>query len=156
MTSVPSTIINFINDLEKYVVFKDINYHKLGGNKDEICISLNSLTLCSIQYLKNDVDGNKKEFLKRQKYDVMVIDECHYCSSTTKTKQDIIDVDKNIEDIRNNTKVSIFSSGTSKKTQKFYKIKSSCIYKWELYDESQMKLLHTYNYKDEETNYFIN
>lgn len=149
LTSVPSTIINFINDLEKYLVFKDINYHKLGGTKDEIFISLNSLTLCSIQYLKNDVNGNKKEFLKRQKYDVIVIDESHYGSSTSKTKHNIINIDKDTEDIRKTTKVSIFSTGTSRKTQKFYNIKNHCVYTWDLYDESQMKLLDTNNYEDE-------
>ena len=149
MTSVPSTIINFINDLDKYVVFKNIKYHKLGGN-NEVCINSNSLTLCSIQYLKNDINGDKKKFLKKQKYDVMLIDECHYGSSTTKTKQNIIDIDKRIEDVRKSTKVSVFSSGTSKKTQRFYKIKAQCIYKWELYDESQMKLLHKSNYINDE------
>ena len=114
-------------------------------NREEI--SNNSLTLCSMQYLKNDNDGQKKEFLKQQKYDVMLMDECHYGSSTTKTKNNIIDADKKVlEDIRKTSKVTIFSSGTSKKTQKFYRIKPQCIYKWELYDESQMKLLHNDNY----------
>lgn len=150
MTSVPSTIISFIDDLEKYIIFKNIKYHKLGGNKEEICISINSLTLCSIQYLKNDINGNKKQFLKKQKYDIMLIDECHYGSSTKKTKDNIIDIDKNTEEIRNSAKISIFSSGTSKKTQKFYKIKNTCIYKWELFDESQMKLLHSDSYKNNE------
>ena len=150
MTSVPSTIINFIEDLEKYTPFIDIEYNRLGGKIDDTYIDINSLTLCSIQYFKNDVNGNKKEFLKKQKYDVMFLDECHFGSSTNNTKQNIIDIDKNIEDIRKNTKVSIFSSGTSKKTQKFYKIKNTCIYRWELFDESQMKLLHTDNYKNDE------
>ena len=31
MTPVPSTIINFIGDLDKYVVFKDLKYHYLNG-----------------------------------------------------------------------------------------------------------------------------
>ena len=154
MTSVPSTIINFINDLEKYIIFKNIKYHRLDGNKNKICISLNSLTLCSIQYLKNDVDGDKKEFLKKHNFDIMVIDECHYGSSTSKTKQNIININENIneniEDIRKSAKVSIFSSGTSRKTQRFYNIKNNCVYKWELYDESQMKLLHTENYENDE------
>lgn len=148
ITSVPSTIINFINDLEKYIVFKGIKYDKLGGNKDDLFISSHSLTLCSIQYLKNDGDGNKKEFLKKQKYDVMVIDESHYGSSTSNTKHNIINID--IEDIRKSAKLSIFATGTSRKTQKFYSIKNQCVYKWDLYDESQMKLLHTNKYKDEE------
>lgn len=146
ITSVPSTIIDFINDLEKYVVFKSINYHR---NK-EIQISSNSLTLCSIQYLKNDVDGNKKEFLKKNRYDVMVIDESHNGSSTSKTKYNIINIDKDTKDIRKSVKVSIFSSGTSRRTQKFYNIKNHCVYRWDLYDESQMKLLHTNNYEDED------
>ena len=146
MTSVPSTIIDFINDLEKYITFKNIKYYKLGENKDEVFINTKSLTLCSIQYLKNDINYKKKEFLKKQNYDVLVIDECHYGSSTNKTKKNIIDVDE----IRKNTKVCIFSSGTSLKTEKFYNIKNKCIYKWYLYDESQMKLLHDDNYENNE------
>ena len=91
------------------------NFWKNGefGGNNEVCINSNSLTLCSIQYLKNDINGDKKKFLKKQKYDVMLIDECHYGSSTTKTKQNIIDIDKRIEDVRKSTKVSVFSSGTS-------------------------------------------
>jgi hypothetical protein len=150
MTSVPSTIVNFINDLDTYFDLKNIKYTRLGKNNDNICITANTLTLCSIQYLKIDPDNSKQEFLKKQQYDVMVIDECHYGSSTTKTKQNIINIDKAIGDIRNRTKVTIFSSGTSNKTKRFYKIKSLCIYKWELYDESQMKLLHIDNYVNDE------
>jgi hypothetical protein len=154
MTSVPSTIKYFINDLEKYVTFKNIEYVKLDGNIDgnidEICINNNSLTLCSIQFLKNDINGYKKMFLIKQKYDVILIDECHYGSSTKKTKCNIIDIDANTNEIIGSSKVSIFSSGTSKKTQQFYKIKDNYVYKWELYDESQMKLLHEDNYENEE------
>lgn len=150
MTSVPATLDDFINDLDQYIGFKNITYHRLGGSGNVINISDNSLTLCSIQYLKNDVDGNKKEFLKKQKYDIMVIDESHYGSSTSKTKHNIINIDKETEDIRNIAKVSIFSSGTSRKTQKFYNIKNQCVYRWDLYDETQMKLLYTTDYVDDE------
>lgn len=149
MTSVPSTILNFIKDLEEYITFKDITYYRLqANNEEELLIDINSLSLCSIQFLKNDANGNKKEFLKKQMYDVILIDECHYGSSTNKTKNNIIDVDKNIKDIRKRIPISIFSSGTSMRTQKFYKIKNSCIYEWNLYDESQMKLLHNDNYEN--------
>ena len=151
MTSVPSTLDNFITDLQKYINFKNIKYNKLDKKElnelSNTCLS-DCLTLCSIQFLKNDEKGKKKEFLKNQNYDAMFIDECHYGSSTTKTKDDIINIDT--EDIRKSAKLSVFSSGTSQKTQKFYKIKKSCIYKWELYDESQMKLLHDCNYNNKE------
>jgi hypothetical protein len=80
----------------------------------------------------------------------MVIDESHYGSSTSKTKHNIIYIDKDTEAVRKSAKVSIFSSGTSRKTQKFYNIKNQCVYKWDLYDESQMKLLHTNNYENKE------
>lgn len=150
ITSVPSTLVNFIDDLEKYVIFKNIKYHKVCQSKEKICITKNSLTLCSIQYLKNDIKGNKTIFLKKQLYDAIVIDECHYGSSTIKTKNNIIDIDKITEDIRRSAKISIFSSGTSNKTQRFYKINSKCVYKWSLYDESQMKLLYKTNYINNE------
>ena len=146
MTSVPATIESFIDDLKKYIDFKNIKYNRLDVNDDEKNIEINSLTLCS-SIFKNDNSGKKKEFLKQQKYDVMILDECHYGSSTHKTKNNIINIDK---DIIESDKVSIFASGTSEKTRQFYKIKRSCIYKWELYDESQMKLLHKNNYEDEE------
>lgn len=147
MTSIPATIQSFIDDLENYIDFKNLKYFKLDVNDDEKNIQINSLTLCSTQYLKNDNNGKKKEFLKNQKYDVMILDECHYGSSTHKTKNNIINVDK---DLLKSVKMSIFASGTSEKTRQFYKIKNSCIYKWELYDESQMKLLHINNYENVE------
>ena len=89
-----------------------------------------------------------KIFLKKNKFEAFVIDECHYTSSTSKTKNDILDSD--IDDIRKNIKFNIFTSATPKKTKQFYNIPNDCVYNWQLYDESQMKLLHQSNYNDKE------
>tara|TARA_B110000285_G_C15135763_1_gene626767 strand:- start:123 stop:4352 length:4230 start_codon:yes stop_codon:yes gene_type:complete len=147
MTSVPDTIDSFIDDLRKYVCFNDIDYMRVSSdNLDSICVKLNNLILCSIQFLKNDATSVKKEFLKKHNFQVMVIDECHYGSSTTNTRDNIID--QGVEEIRKNIKINIFSSGTPKKTQRFYKIPSNCTYEWTLYDEGQMKQLHKDNYEN--------
>ena len=147
MTSVPDTIDSFIDDLRNYICFDNIDYTRLSSNNlDSICVKINNLVLCSIQFLKNDSNGNKKEFLKKHKFQAMVIDECHYGSSTTKTRDNIIDED--VEEIRKNIKINIFSSGTPQKTKRFYKIPSNCTYLWTLYDEGQMKQLHKEGYKN--------
>ena len=147
MTSVPDTIDSFIDDLRKYVCFNDIDYTRVSSdNLDSICVKLNNLILCSIQFLKIDPEGTKKEFLKKHNFQAMVIDECHYGSSTTNTRDNIID--PGVEEIRKNIKINIFSSGTPKKTQRFYKIPSNCTYEWTLYDEGQMKQLHKDNYEN--------
>ena len=151
MTSVPSTLDEFIDDLEKYICFKQCyEIHKTlnKDNTDEICIRINKLVLCSTQFLKNDKNKIKKVFLKKNKFEAFVIDECHYTSSTSKTKNDILDSD--IDDIRKNIKFNIFTSATPKKTKQFYNIPNDCVYNWQLYDESQMKLLHQSNYNDKE------
>jgi hypothetical protein len=82
----------------------------------------------------------------------MIFDECHMGSSTEKTEKDILNIDthidKHIDEIRNNVKINIFSSGTSDKTQKFYKIKT--IYEWDIEDEGYMKRLLTDDLKEED------
>jgi len=45
MTSVPATIKSFIDDLEKYIDFKNLKYFRLNVNDVEINIQINSLTL---------------------------------------------------------------------------------------------------------------
>ena len=53
MTSVPSTLDEFIDDLEKYICFKQCyEIHKTlnKDNTDEICIRINKLVLCSTQF----------------------------------------------------------------------------------------------------------
>ncbi len=138
MTSVPATIKSFTDDLDKYIEFKDIKY-KGQDNFKYIENEFAGIVFCSVQYLKTDVD-EKKLLLKNNKFDVMVIDECHMGSSTKKTEKDILNADiENINDIRNNIKINIFASGTSDKTKKFYKIKN--VYYWDIEDEGYMKRL---------------
>ena len=135
MTSVPATIKSFTDDLDNYIDFKDIKYKGQDNFKyteDEF----KGIVFCSVQYLKTDVEA-KKSYLKKIKFDVMIIDECHMGSSTKKTETDILNA--NIEDIRNNIKINIFASGTSDKTKKFYKIKN--VYYWDIEDEGYMKQL---------------
>jgi len=133
MTSVPATIKSFIDDLNKYLDFQDILY----VNQDEfknIPDNFKGIVFCSVQYLKNN-SIEKKELLKQYGFDVMIIDESHMGSSTSKTEDEII----NIDEIRNNIKINIFASGTGDKTKRFYNIKN--VYEWEIEDEGYMKQL---------------
>lgn len=139
MTSVPATIQSFINDLETYIDFKNIPY-KTQDKFDSIDTNYVGIVFCSVQFLKSDSKiTDKKALLKSIGFDVIISDESHQGSSTDKTKKEIIDVD--IDDIRRNTKVSIFASGTADKTRKYYGIKPSFVYEWEIDDEAKMKKL---------------
>lgn len=142
MTSVPATINSFIKDLEDYIDFKNINY--VNQNDFASSASLDAfkgIVFCSVQYLKSDVKGTKKEFLKNMGFDAIVTDESHQGSSTSKTRTDILDVDINIEDIRKTIKLNIFASGTANKTKKYFNISSAFVYEWEIEDEGHMKEL---------------
>ena len=138
MTSVPSTIDSFINDLETWIDFRNINYIK-QENFDEIDDHFSGIVFCSVQYLKTDKNKDKKKQLKKIGFDAIIIDEAHLGSSTNKTKKEILDVDSDIEDIRKNIKINIFASGTSDKTIEYYGIPESCVYEWEIEDEAFMK-----------------
>ena len=140
MTSVPATINSFMNDLEKYIDFKNINY-KLQEEFDTIDETFNGVVFCSVQYLKIDGKSKKKDLLKKMGFDAIITDEAHQGSSTDKTKTDILDVDSDVEEVRKNIKLNIFASGTADKTKKYYGIHSSCIYEWEIEDEAFMKEL---------------
>lgn len=140
MTSVPATINSFMNDLEKYIDFKNINY-KLQEEFDTIDETFNGIVFCSVQYLKIDGKSKKKDLLKKMGFDAIITDEAHQGSSTDKTKTEILDVDCDVEEIRKNIKLNIFASGTADKTKKYYGIHSSCIYEWEIEDEAFMKEL---------------
>ena len=140
MTSVPATINSFMSDLEKYVDFKNINY-KLQEEFDTIDETFNGIVFCSVQYLKIDGKSKKKDLLKKMGFDAIITDESHQGSSTDKTKTEILDIDSDVEEIRKNIKLNIFASGTADKTKKYYGIHSSCIYEWEIEDESFMKEL---------------
>jgi len=140
MTSVPATINSFMNDLEKYIDFKNINY-KLQEEFDTIDDTFNGIVFCSVQYLKIDGKSKKKELLKKMGFDAIITDEAHQGSSTDKTKTEILDVDSDVEEIRKYIKLNIFASGTADKTKKYYGIHMSCIYEWEIEDEAFMKEL---------------
>ena len=140
MTSVPATINSFMNDLEKYIDFKNINY-KLQEEFDTIDETFNGIVFCSVQYLKIDGKSKKKDLLKKMGFDAIITDEAHQGSSTDKTKTEILDVDSDVEEIRKYIKLNIFASGTADKTKKYYGIHMSCIYEWEIEDEAFMKEL---------------
>jgi len=158
MTSVPSTIESFVNDLDKYIDFKNINY-KLQHEIDTVAYStnFNGIIFCSVQYLKSDKKGSKKSFLKNAGFDAIFTDESHMGSSTEKTKNEILDVDSDIEEIRKNIKINIFASGTPDKTRKYFNINRNCVYEWAMEDESYMKQLANLNgrHKDEIVDYMV-
>ena len=136
MTSVPHTINDFKKNLDKYIDFQNISYilqdDFLNINKD-----FNGIVFCSVQYLKTDKQKLKKNILKKFGFDVIIIDEAHFCSSTDKTKNEILDYD--IEEIRKNIKINIFASGTCDKVIKYYNIPFNNIFKWTIEDEGYMK-----------------
>jgi hypothetical protein len=148
MTSVPGTISNFVDDLENYVDFKNINYTR-QEDFDKIDELFNGIVFCSVQFLKMDGGKNsKKDQLKKIGFDLIITDECHLGGSTDKTRTEILDIDGDIEDIRKNIKLTIFASGTAGKTIKYYGIKPSQVFEWELIDEGHMKeslKLNAYN-----------
>ena len=154
MTSVPATINSFVNDLEKYMDFKNIKY-KSQEDFDTIDDSFRGIVFCSVQYLKIDGKNIKKELLKKMGFEAIIIDEAHQGSSTTKTKTEILDVDSDVEDIRKNIKINIFATGTADKTKKYYKIHNSFIYEWEIEDESIMKELNPSKNTDDIFNYMF-
>ena len=142
MTPVPATINSFTDDLETYIDFKDIVY-KAQEDFDTIDETFTGIVFCSIQYLKTDKKGVKREMLKKTGFDAIVIDEAHLGASTDKTQTGILDVenDAELEEIRKNVKITIFASGTSEKTRKFYGIHPSHMFEWCREDEGVMKEL---------------
>ena len=159
MTSVPATINSFINDLDSWIDFKNINY-KQQKHFNSIDETFNGIVFCSVQYLKTDGknkadDKKKKELLKKMGFDAIITDESHQGSSTDKTKADILDVNSDVEEIRKNIKLTIFASGTANKTKQYYKIPSSQVYEWEIEDEAYMKELMNSTTSEENRNNII-
>ena len=159
MTSVPATINSFVDDLEKWIDFKNINY-KLQKDFVSIDETFNGIVFCSVQYLKTDGknktdDKKKKELLKKMGFDVIITDESHQGSSTDKTKADILDVNSDVEEICKNIKINIFASGTANKTKQYYKIPNTQVYEWEMEDEAYMKELMNTNMSEETRNNII-
>jgi hypothetical protein len=153
MTSVPATINSFINDLDTWIDFKNIN-NKPQKEFNSIDETFNGIVFCSVQYLKTD-NKKKKELLKKMGFDAIITDESHQGSSTDKTKADILDVNSDVEEIRKNIKLTIFASGTANKTKQYYKIPSSQVYEWEIEDEAYMKELMNSTTSEENRNNII-
>lgn len=153
LTSVPATIASFVKDMEKYVEFRDIPF-VLQKDVDSLDSTFCGIVLCSTEYLKMDPNSKKRDFLKRMNFDASIIDESHQGSSNERTKTDLLeekendDIDKGIHTITKNTKLTIFASGTSVKTQRFYRIPKQHVFEWEMEDESYMKQILTKNKPD--------
>jgi len=143
MTSVPDTIDSFINALECFIPFKNINYDT-QKNFLSIDQSFEGIVFCSVQYLKHDKNSKKQ---KQQKlveldFDCMIFDESHHGSSNSNTRNKIIEQEElEIDELNKLTKdkLVIFSSGTGDKTKLYYDIPQSCVYYWNITDESHMK-----------------
>src|SRR5210317_690221 len=131
MTSVPQTIDSFTDDLDTYIEFSDIRYI-IQKEFDTVDNNFKGIVFCSVQYLKNDENKTKQQILKEIGFDVIFIDESHMGSSTDKTRDEILT-------ISNKQSQVIFASGTSQKTQNFYRIPKKCIYEWDIDDENTMK-----------------
>ena len=155
MTSVPATIQSFIDDLEKYIDFKDISY-KTQEDFATLDKQFQGIVFCSVQYLKMDGKNKKKAFLKEMGFDAIIVDESHQGSSTDKTKSGILEVDGDVEAIHQTIRLKIFASGTATKTRTYYKIPSSAVSEWEIADEAHMKQMFTSTKKDDILAYMIN
>jgi len=142
MTSVPSTIKSFIEDLNKYDIFRSVNFVEQKEFMN-ITNNFNGISFASVQYLKKDTEnGDKKNKLKSLEFDACIFDESDFGSSTEKTVSDIVSISNNI-----NSQIKIFASGTANKTRVFYKIPNELIYNWDIEDENFMKSI------DNEDNY---
>ena len=150
MTSVPDTINDFIQALETYINFSNIKY-KVQKEDDFNKIEDNfvGIVFSSLQFFKTDAK-KKKDLLIKLNFDAIFNDECHLGGSTLKTQKNILEINSEtiIDDINQNIKLNIFASGTSDKTKKYYKIKSSCVYEWEIEDESYMKHINNKEIQD--------
>ena len=136
ITAVPSTLKDFMNDLNNYIDFRNISY-KNQDEVDSIDKNFQGIVFCSVQYWKMDPSQKKKALLKQSAFDVIIADESHQGSSTEKTKTEILDID--IDDLRQTARLNIFASGTADKTKKYFNIPESAISEWGLLDEARMK-----------------
>ncbi len=132
LTSIPDTLESFYSDLDMYIDFKNIECKK---QSDFLSIdsSFTGIISCSVEYLKRHTNNDKKNKLRELGIDTVIIDECHLGASNDRTEKDILDI------INITSKNTIFASGTSEKTQSFFRLKSSTIYEWDIMDEQMMK-----------------
>lgn len=148
LTSVPATIASFVKEMGKYIEFRDIPF-VLQKDVDSLDSTFCGIVLCSTEYLKMDPNSKKRNFLKRMKFDAGIIDESHQGSSNDRTKTDLLDgeldTDSQVKAMTKNFRLTIFASGTSVKTQRFYRIPKHHVFEWEMEDESCMKQILTKN-----------
>ena len=78
------------------------------------------------------------------------MDECHLGGATIKTKEEIMNDMKDLNDIRKDIKIDIFASGTADKILKSYRINPKCVYNWDIQDEAFMKKLKKYKEEKKE------
>uniref|UniRef100_A0A6C0BLZ4 Helicase ATP-binding domain-containing protein n=1 Tax=viral metagenome TaxID=1070528 RepID=A0A6C0BLZ4_9ZZZZ len=142
MTPVPANIEDYIDAIRKYVDFKHINY-LTQDQFNHVPNDFIGLVFCSVQYLKTNKEIKKKR-LAVLSFDVMIVDEAHLGSSTTKTKKGIIEnnLDKDVMEVREYVKQVIFATATPTKPIRFYQIPPSLIYHWDLEDEAYMKKIN--------------
>ncbi len=131
-TPVPDTITQFVKELHKYIEFKDIAYKYQEDFlmvEDAFC----GIIFCSTQYFKTGNTVDKRAKLEHLHIDVAMFDESHYSTSTLKTYYEMI------RSCNNQSMLKVFASGTSRKTEDFYKVPLECIYSWGVEDEICMK-----------------
>jgi hypothetical protein len=131
-TPVPETIKQFVKELHKYIEFKGMEY-KRQDDFMEVENAFCGIIFCSTQYFKTGKTVDKRAKLEDLGIDAAIFDESHYSTSTFKTYVEMI------HSCHNESMVQIFASGTSRKTEEFYKVPSECIYRWGVEDEICMK-----------------
>lgn len=135
-TGVGATIDDYVNDLEKFNIFKDIKYYRQEKFSVMENTSESFIVFTSNQYLKiSSSTFDKTEMLNKMNFDVMVFDESHQGGSTIKTHQNIT------SQIKTDSSLVIYASATGRRTKNFYSIPNNCVYHWSIFDESLMKNL---------------
>lgn len=136
MTSIPETLTDYMKTINKYLDFTNLSSSKIVNGKnvlDEIPADFEGILFSSVQFLKNDKEGVKDNWLMNIDADIIIIDESHYGGSTFKTNKRILRKIMN----KNKNKILICISGTPNKTKQFYKI--SRVHEWSFMDENFMK-----------------
>jgi hypothetical protein len=133
-TSVKDTIQQFTSIIDGHYDFNGLNYEVIEKQK-VLPDDFKGIAFTTSQYLKCDKTGLKKEFLEKNHFDCIVVDESHWGSSTTKTISGIIHTI--MQDC--NEQLVFYLSATPRKTISKYKIPHNCVFKWDIIDEGYMK-----------------
>ena len=133
-TGVGATIEDYIDTINKFHTFKDLDYYR-QGDFESIEDDKPFILFTSNQYLKvSSTTFDKTAQLNKMNFDVMVFDESHQGGSTLKTHENII------SQIKTDSKLVIYASATGRRTKCFYSIPECCVYRWSIFDEAQMKI----------------